>query len=340
MIVRNYTPFSALYFESKDVEGRDFGVFVLRGTFDMVPGQVLRPCPKQDPIVDADEYYGDPATSSLRMESDLAPFKPRTDIQILATAKAPGGRPLPDWLVKVKVGPVAKTLRVTGPRKWVRENGGYRLTDAEPTLEVPIRYENAFGGVWKDNWGNEKVFEENPVGVGFVGEEAPSYPDEIPAPRIEDPDDPIGEIGKLHKPQGFGPVARSWLPRRGLAGTLDDQWLKTRWPELPHDFDFAFYNAAHPDLVAPSLLRGDEEITVEGLGDDVDGRFYLPGYQLGLLLRHHDGSLAVVPVFLDGVVISAEARRVGLLWRSSYLIRKRLRVLEARMEKPNGGRRG
>ena len=84
MIVRNYTPFSPLYFESKDLEGRDFGVFVLRGTFDMVPGQVLRPCPKQDPIVDADEYYGDPATSSLRMESDLAPFKPGTDIQILA----------------------------------------------------------------------------------------------------------------------------------------------------------------------------------------------------------------------------------------------------------------
>jgi hypothetical protein len=335
MIIRNYTPFSPLYFESRDVQGRDFGVFVLRGTFDIIPGQALRPCPKQEPIVDADQYFGEVGKSSLRVESDLAPFKPKTDIHVLVTAKAPGGRPLPDWLVRVKVGAVEKTLRVTGPRKWVKEGGTYRLTDPEPVLEVPIRYEHAFGGIWKDNWGNEKVFEENPVGVGFVGDEVPSYPDEIPAPQIEDPEDPIGEIGRIHKPQGLGPIARSWQPRRGLAGTFDDAWLKGRWPELPYDFDFRFYGNAHPGLTCSGFLRGNEEITMEGMGDDSDGRAYLPSYTLALLLRRKEGSLAVAPVLMDTLTVDLEARRVYLTWRGTFSVQKRLRVLEARMRLPS-----
>lgn len=334
MIIRNYTPWSPLYFESRDVQGRDFAVFVLRGTFDIVPNQPLRPCPKQDPIVQADQYFGELGKSSLRLESDLAPYKPKTDIHVLATARAPGGRPLPDWLVHVKVGTIEKTLRVTGPRRWVKDGGAYRLTDPEPALEVPLLYENAFGGRWKDNWGNERVFEENPVGLGFVGEEVPSYPDEIPAPQIEDPDDPITEIARVHRPQGLGPIARSWQPRRGLAGTFDDAWRQTRWPELPEDFDFGFYGSAHPALACPGFLRGDEEITTEGTGDETDGRIYLPGYDLALLLRRKEGSLAAARVMLDTLTIDLDARRAHLTWRGTFSVQKRLRVLEARMRLP------
>lgn len=334
MIIRNHTPFSPLYFESRDVQGRDFGVFVLRGTFDIVPGQPLRPCQKQDPIVEADQYFGEIGKSSLRVESDLAPFKPRTDIHILGTARAPGGRPLPDWLVRVKVGELEKTLRVTGPRKWVKDGGTYRLAEPEPVTEVPIRYENAFGGVWKDNWGNEKVCEENPVGIGFVGDEVPNYPDEIPAPQIEDPEDPICEIGKLHRPQGLGPIARSWQPRRGLSGTFDDAWLSSRWPELPHDFDFRFYSSGHPGLACTGFLQGNEEITIEGTGDDMNHRTHLPGYLLALLLRRRDGSMAMAPVMLDTLDIDLNTRRAHLAWRGVFAVQKALRVLEARLHLP------
>ena len=124
MIVRNYTPFRTLLFDSRDVAGRDFGVLAIRGTFDILPGAPLRPNPKQRPLVETDIWHGAPNESSVYLESDLAPFKPRADIMFNAVAYAPGGRPLREWLVTVQVGSLRKALRVTGPRQWVREGGG------------------------------------------------------------------------------------------------------------------------------------------------------------------------------------------------------------------------
>ncbi|MBK9258908.1 MAG: DUF2169 domain-containing protein [Polyangiaceae bacterium] len=158
MILRNYTPFPPLLFDGRDVQGRDFAVLVLRGTFDIIPGAPLRPNPTQQPIVESDVWHGEPNYSSVYMESDLAPFKPRTDILVNAIAHAPGGRPLPDWQVGIEVGPIKKRLRVTGPRAWVREGGEWKLEDPAPVTEVPLRYEYAFGGIYKSNWGDEHIF--------------------------------------------------------------------------------------------------------------------------------------------------------------------------------------
>src|SRR5262249_40052224 len=153
-----------------------------------------------------------------------------------------------------------KSLRVTGPRAWVRKGGDWQLEDPEPVAEVPLRYEHAFGGIWKSNWGEEHIFHENPVGTGFIEGDVPGDVDRWPAPQIESPDDPVGELGKRYKPEGLGPIARSWQPRLGRAGMFDAEWQRTRWPELPLDFEFSFYNAAHPDLICSVFLRGDEEV--------------------------------------------------------------------------------
>lgn len=316
MILRNYTPFSPIFFESRDVQGRDFGVLALRGTFDIVPGGALRPSPKQPPIVEADVWHGEPNASSLRMESDLAPFKPRTDICFDAVAHAPGGRPLPDWNVRVQVGAVRKELRVTGPRAWVREGGEWKLNDPQLVSEVPLRYERAFGGAWKTSWGETHLFEENPIGVGFVEGEVPWGTDEIPAPQIESPDDPVVEWGKRYRPEGLGPIARSWQPRLRKAGTADDDWQRTRWPQLPLDFEYSFYNTAHPDLIAPGFLRGDEEVELEGLWPEGVLRFWLPGRGVGVLVEHSAGSkLCRAP--LDSMNVHLEALQVQLVWRVS-----------------------
>lgn len=340
MILRNYTPFRPLYFESRDVEGREFGVLVLRGTFDIIPGAPLRPCPEQAPIVEADVWHGEANASSVYMESDLAPFKPRTDILVNAVAHAPGGRPLPEWIVRVKVGELDKALRVTGPRRWVREGGTWTLTEPEPVTAVPIRYENAFGGVWENGWREKKVFEQNPVGVGFVGEGSPSYPDEIAAPQIEAPEDPVVELGKVYAPQGLGPIGRAWLPRRKLAGTFDEEWKRSRWPELPLDFQFAHYNAAHPGLQYPGFMKGDEEVRLEGLSPEGSLLAYLPGYRVGVLLRFQDGSLAPAPALLDTLMLDVPAGRGHLTWRVTFPKGKALRVIEPRMTQPNGGSDG
>ncbi len=340
MILRNYTPFLPLFFESCDLQDRDFGVLVLRGTFDILPGATLRPNPQQAPIVEADVWHGEPNLSSVYLESDLAPFKPQTDILVNAVAHAPGGRPLPDWNINVRVGPVCKALHVTGPRAWVKEAGRWQLEAPEPVSEVPIRYEHAFGGIWATNWGETHICPENPIGVGFGDDEGMSSADRIQAPQIESPDTPVVEWGKRYRPEGLGPICRSWQPRLGRAGTFDDDWQRSRWPRLPLDFKYSFHSAAHPDLIAPGFLRGDEEIELVSLSSDGTLRSWLPGYRMGTLCRLMDGSMSVAPLVLDTLMLDVPAMRTYITWRSFIPIAKPIRVIEARLAQSNGGHNG
>src|SRR5262245_61498593 len=93
MLLRNYTPFCPLIFESKDVQRRVFGVLVLRGTFCIVPNKTIRPVADQVAIVETDAYHGEVGRSSIMVESDLVPFKRRADIHVIANAIAPRGEP-------------------------------------------------------------------------------------------------------------------------------------------------------------------------------------------------------------------------------------------------------
>jgi hypothetical protein len=345
MEITNYTPFVPLFFQSRNPAGVDFGVLVIRGTFSIMPGKALRPHPEQHPIVDADVYWGEAAKSSVKMESDLAPFKPKSDIHLNAVARAPRGEPAEKWLVRVRVGKLEKYLRVTGPRYWQHHRlGGWKLSKPEACLEVPIRYELAFGGVYEKK-GESVAYEYNPVGVGLIDPKYAKHKNPISAPQVEDPRNPIAEVGFPYTPQGLGPVARAWLPRRKLAGTFDERWQKERWPNLPEDFDYAHYNSAHADLIYAGYLRGDEQVAVLGLHHDHELAFQLPGYRMAALLRHDDGMMNAAPLVLDTLYFDFSAaeekeQRAHLIWRGVFPIASPIRVLEARMQQPNHQAKG
>lgn len=340
MEIINHTPFAPLFFQSRNPAGVEFGVLVIRGTFSILPGNALRPYPEQHPIVDADVYFGEAAKSSVKMESDLAPFKPKADIHLNAVARAPRGEPAPQWLVRVRIGKLKKYLRVTGPRYWQHHTlGGWKLSKPEASMEVPIRYELALGGVYEKK-DARVAYEYNPVGVGLLDPKYTKHKDPISAPQVEDPRDPIIDAGHHYNPQGFAPIARAWLPRRRLAGTFDERWQKARWPNLPEDFDYAHYNSAHSDLIYSGYLRGDEQIAVLGLHHDQELTFQLPGYRMAALLRCEDGSMGAAQLALDTLYLdfsSAEQKeqRAHLTWRGVFPIDPPIRVLEARMQQPN-----
>jgi hypothetical protein len=311
----NQTPFMPLVFESQDVEDRRYDVIVLKGKYEIHNGQPLKLAPAPDPLTMADEYYDDPTTSSLKRESDLAPFKPRTDIHFTdPVAFAPHGKPSPRWQVQVQVGPVQKAMQVTGPRQWVHQSGRWKLSDPAPATEVSLRYENAFGGAWQHKDENG-VWEENPLGRGFVNPKHLDTKQPVPAPQIESPNEPIAELGKTHRPQGLGPLARAWQPRRQKAGTFDDAWLQQRWPGLPHDFSFEHYNSAHPDLIAPAHLRGDEAVVLQGLAPEGTLAFRLPGHVVLVVLSFTDGRILPAAMLLDTVEIDVGRRECSLVWR-------------------------
>jgi hypothetical protein len=342
MEFRNFTPFPSLQFESRDEKKRDFGVAVLRGTFDIVPDRPLAPAEDQAPLVMADVYHGEPGRSSLKLENNIAPYKPKTDIHLEAEAHAPSGRPEKTWRVGLKVGRINKQLLVTGPRFWrhhfVR---GWRITAPLPCVKAPVRYENAFGGVLGEA-DHMHVCEENMVGSGFGPLSMFDTSRVIAAPQIMSPDKPVMKLGGAYRPDGLGPIAPGWSPRCRYGGTMDDRWRKTRWPDLPEDFRFDFYNSAHPDLIYPGFVQGDEEVVLFRLSPIPELRFTLPGLICGLLVRWEDGQMVPLPMQLDTVHMEVPAMKVFLVWRGVYPLGKPIRVLEARMKQPDrrGGSRG
>ena len=86
--------------------------------------------------------------TSIEYESDLAPYKPKTDIVINATAFVPENNPVPVFDVGIQIGKYQKVLRIFGPRYWIKEDDEWFLTESEPISYLDIRYEHASGGTY------------------------------------------------------------------------------------------------------------------------------------------------------------------------------------------------
>lgn len=338
MDVLNYSPFPHLVFESRTAADARFRVLVLRGTFSIVPGAPLRPTMKQDPVALLDQHRGKPGRSSLSAEADIAPVKPRSDIHVHAVARAPEGKPAIEWPISVRVGKIKKDLLVRGPYFFQHSVlGGWMKTPVARCTEVPVCYERAFGGAYQVD-GERRADNRNPVGTGWIERWTPRDAD-IPGPQILALDDPEPGPGVRLEPQGIGPISPGWQPRLARAGTFDEGWLKAQWPRLPKDFDFAFYNSAHPDLIYPGYLAGDETVDLVHLSPAAAAlRFQLPGYRLMALVRHHTGALAPVMLALDTVHVDVSHEtladhRVHLTWRGFFPIMGTERIVEVRMDK-------
>ena len=79
---------------------------------------------------------------------------------------------------------------------------------------------------------------------------------------------------------------------------------------MPLDFDDAFYNAAHPDLIAPRYLAGGEEVVLEGMGPR-NTRFWLPRLAVTMVAPPNPEVHAAA---LDTVFVDVEAGRLILRW--------------------------
>ena len=153
----------------------------------------------------------------------------------------------------------------------------------------------------------------------------------VMAPSIVEAGSPPPAMNREMKVEGLGPIGPSWEPRVALAGTYDEVWQKTKWPKLPDDFDYSFFNTAHPDLIYPGYLLGNERISLSNLSFQSEIQFKLPDYILAMLQRFEDGQLVPSPLLLDTVQIDLPQNKVNLVWRGRYSIDHPIRVLEARL---------
>lgn len=316
--IENKSPFPHFAFLKAGPSGSLFQVLAVRATFDWVHDGEMTISAEQQPVIVADKLDGHPADGALRLETDLVIGKPLTDIVAIGHAHAPAGKPTGSWIVELQVGELSKQLRVTGPRYWELGAFGHRLTPPRTVDRVALSYRVAFGGARRRLTARgeveEDVFEANPVGLGYQGRF--SVEESLwPAPQTEAVDAPIKSISDRPVPEGLGPIARMWTPRRTRAGTLTAAFVRGNPGKLPDDFDWSFYNSAPPGLVYSGFLSGDESIGTRGLFPEGRSSSRLPGYRAMAVLRLMNG----IPIFaapkLDTLTIDTDARRVHATFR-------------------------
>lgn len=246
---------------------------VIKATFTIA--DTPEPTPKQLPIFNTDILTdGDPP--SIRFESDLVPFKPCTDVILVGRAYAPEGKPVSEMVAGLRVGQLRYGVAVIGDRKWQAQLlDKATISHTQPFLTMDLIYERAFGGFDKSAG---MYCKENHVGTGFIGKRTTERIEGLLLPNLEDPRNRINAWNSRPRPVGFGFYGRGWAPRLAYAGTYDQKYMKERYPLLPVDFSFRFFNGAHPDLQVGGYLRGDEEVDLLNVCPDASRmRFRLPG---------------------------------------------------------------
>lgn len=321
-----------------------------------------------------------PVNITVALPEPLSPGEPLNQYQLRdwqaqrvaaahARANAPTRRNLLD-----------KHLRFTGPRHFQQGLfTGWQLKDALPALSVPLRWEHAFGGssvVLNPDYPTtpqapelllNQVCYSNPLGSGWLEQrheklalqlDAPLRT--LPAPQIETlaaptqrpviarhPDGDLDARGMAQlaatyaqQPAGFGAVGRAWAPRLALAGTYDDSWQAERWPYLPLDFDFAYWNGAPADqqieFPPPNLRIELFNLTTPETTADGRLRVELPGHRPFVLLRLNNGAMLPLPLLTDTLRLDTEAMTLALTHRISLPNRLDIRALEARFETDPG----
>ncbi len=256
----------------------------------LVPGGTMRRLDAPE-LIATELHHRDNPTRTIRATPDLVPYLPRVDVLFTGHVHPPAGRSVASMPVRLAVQGegtfLDKTLLVHGKR-----SGGA----ASPLASSPLVYERAFGGIG---------FPDNPHGTGFA-------PD-TPLPDIEVPGKP-GEVA------GFGPLSRTLRCRRSLLRGVTRRELDRPSPEVPADFDWAYFQAAPRDQQVDDL-RGDERILLEGLHPQHESLWSgLPkvhgAARVFGLVFDNPYSHQVVDLRVDLVHVDGEAETVSLVLRA------------------------
>jgi hypothetical protein len=306
----NRTGHLAQHAVMRDGQGGWMATVAVKSSYTWDGSGTLTPVPA-DPLLDTDQYAGDPASTGLLRASELGPPKPRVDVLLAGALAFPA--PVEAVDVGIFVGTrLSKTARVFGDRRWqFAVTRGLAPSRAHPTHRVPICWERAFGGTAPED--PRQWAPENPAGCGLATTER-SLTGQL-VPNFEDPLHPIGSWKDRPKPRGFGPIAPHWSPRRLLAGTYDDRWTKTRRPLAPPDFDPRFFNVAPPDQQLDGYLAG-EEVRIVHMTSTGRDRFILPECHIPVAIVT-DTELFEDAAAVDTITIEPESRRLTLVARAA-----------------------
>jgi hypothetical protein len=205
--------------------------------------------------------------------------------------------------------------------------------------------ENAYGGTcqWPLQLRPEQTpeilsrYNANPIGSGWIDKAwlRRSNINDLPAPQIKAFNRAFTDehVYSANFPAtGVGVVGKWWTPRCQKVGTCDQAWQETRWPRLPKDFDFGYWNCA-PEDQQIDYPQGGEDIVLSGFMPsrkiDAPFRCLLPQPQLHAVVRMEIGAIVPIPMNLDTLVFDMQAMTLSCVYRIQ-VAQIGVRVLEIR----------
>lgn len=234
MEFRNLTPFSVMNYKMLDTDDIEHHVIAMKVGYNLVPadnGGDYIPHLLTDLVLEfEDQFVSSPNTSSVCLESDLAPFKPHCDVLLNGIAYAPDDTPAESIVASLLMTRgdnsvlIEKSLRCFGPRQYVLNDNSdeWQLTSPIPLRQLPVDYRYASGGECKIYKGEKLTHpvpddvllsdilraahpekdlapvahstdEYNPLGQGFITSwyQQSRNVTAFPAPQIESSDDPV-----------------------------------------------------------------------------------------------------------------------------------------------------
>jgi hypothetical protein len=269
----------------------------VRGTFAMVHGREAVLAEGPEPVT-VDRHYGDDPRQGLWAPSDLALYKPRTDVTLVGSAFAADQVPVEALIARLSLGDLDKSIGVVGDRVWIEGPDGAEPSAPRPFAAMPLRAERAARA------------RDNPLGFDLT--RAPAV-GALALPNLEAADDEIGGARTV----GFGPVPPFAGTRRALLPPDSWAWLEGggRGP-LPAGFDFAFYNAAPRDQQV-DLVRGGAPLVLEHLNRDharLETRLPTVRPKAFLVPAEEDRGTEIV-LRCDSVWIDTDRALFTLTWR-------------------------
>ena len=145
-MLNNQTPYAAERNWVLDKNAAKGWVVAVKATLDILPDGTTKLADKQEEPLYGEEYSGEPGKSSILYDGDLTGPKKNTDVILNGHAYAPGGNPVTEIIVTMKVHKITKQLRVHGDRRWERGVLGLSMSPPEPFDKMPL---DLRAGVWR-----------------------------------------------------------------------------------------------------------------------------------------------------------------------------------------------
>jgi uncharacterized protein YjbI with pentapeptide repeats len=294
--------------------------FFVKAMFRLRPGEV--PIPWADGPVTAcgDVAIDGNPTHGISYGSDWVPYKPYGEFMAVGTAYCPPDKSGDPFQVRMQVSGVSKSLDVIGDRVWRTSLLGLHSPGpALPVKSVPLNYAHAWGG---------PKYPYNPIGRGYRTDAMPN---------LEVPGDHASRYTAEAQSAGFAPIPPSWPQRSTKLRGPDGQWRRHRWPWLPENFDYTFFNAAPPDQWIDGFFRGDESLRFENMHPEhAVYTTRLPGVRARCFVTRRQSDddsqpavLGEVPLLLDTLWVDMDQEKMSLVWRGRTPVRSvKLRDIE------------